>query len=127
MLYTEFINRAINITIIEADNGTCYLEPLWRNILHDNKLFFNDVSDFEITPEIVADVLHLEVDKRNAVNSKKNIVLEWLYEIIISHVDTVMLEEETDYLKNLVEYLQAKKESKPEKDADWDKFTNTKL
>ena len=127
MLYTEFINKAINATIVEADNGTFYLEPLWRNILHDNKLFFNDVSDFEVTPDIVADVLRLEVEKRNAINSKKNYVLEWLYEIIISRVDSVLLEEETDYLKNLVEYMQAKKEPKPVKDEDWNKFTNTQL
>ena len=111
MLYTEFINKAMNATIEQTENGSFYLEPLWRNILHDSNLFFDNVSDFEITPEIVFEVLRLEVEKRNTVNSKKNYVIDWLYELIINQVDSVMLEEETDYLKNLIAYLQEKRTS----------------
>lgn len=124
MLYGEFINKAVNLTITEADNGLWYLEPMWRNILHDNQLFFNDVTDFEAEPEIVYEALRLEVEKRNTMNSKKPFVIDWLYELITAQVEPAMLQEETDYIKNLTEYLKANKDIKLN-DEQWDKFKNS--
>lgn len=126
MLYTEFINKAINETIVEADNGLWYLEPLWRNILHDNGLFFNDVSDFETEPDIVEDVLKLEVEKRNTINSKKPAVIDWLYDLITTQVEPAMLQEETDYVKQVIEFMKANHEQqKSDEQIEWDKFKNS--
>jgi len=121
MLYSEFINKAINETIVEADNGMFYLEPMWRTILDSNELLFDKISDFEVGPAEVYEVLQLEVKKRNTINSKKPAVIDWLYELIMSQVEPAMLEQETDYLKNLTEYLKANKEATL-KDEEWDKF-----
>lgn len=105
MLYTEFINKAIDLTIEQGDNGLFYLEPMWRNILDDNQLYFNDVSDFEAEPHVVQDVLELEVKKRNTVNSKKPAVIDWLYDIITTQIEPAILEEETDYMKQVIEFM----------------------
>ena len=126
MLYTEFIQNAMDLTIVEADNGLFYLEPLWRNILHDNQLFFNDVSDFETEPSLVEDVLKLEVEKRNKINSVKPYVLNWIHEVISATVEPAILQQETDYIKNLTEYLKTKKDAQTLKEKeDWDKFKST--
>lgn len=114
MLYTEFINKAINETIVEADNGLFYLEPLWRNILQDNELKIEDVSDAEVEWSGIFDVLKLEVEKRNTINSLKPYVLSWVHDIITASVEPAILQEETDYLKNLTEYLKANKEANKE-------------
>ena len=125
MLYTEFVDKAIKLTITEADNGLFYLEPMWRSILDDNQLFFNNVSNFKIDPLVIEDVLKLEVEKRNTINSKKPQVIDWLYDIITNTVDPAMLEEETDYLKNVIEYMKTNHEVSEIKDEDWKKFTAT--
>lgn len=111
MLYTEFINKAINETIAQADNGLFYLEPMWKTILHDDQLFFDKISDYKIKPDEIKEVLELEVQKRNTVNSLLPDVLNWVHDIITASVEPAMLQEETDYLKNLTEYLKANKEA----------------
>lgn len=108
MMYSEYIIKAENLTIEQADNGIWFLEPTWRSILHDNELFFNDISDADVTPEEILEVLRLEVEKRNAINSKKPEIIDWFYELINNQIEPVMLEEETEYLKNLTEYMRTK-------------------
>lgn len=105
MLFAEYIHKAKEETIAQAENGLFYLEPMWRTILHDNNLFFNDVSDYEITPEEVEDVLKLEVKRRNTVISKKPFIEDWLHELITTQVEPAMLQEETDYIKNVIEFM----------------------
>lgn len=122
MLYGEFITKAMDATIVEADNGVFYLEPTWSIILLENNLDPKDISDYETDWPALNNVLKLEVEKRNAINSKKNFVIDWLYELITSQVEPTILEEETNYIKNLTEYLKANKETKIN-DEDWNKFT----
>lgn len=124
MLYSEFINKAMDVTIVEAENGSWYLEPTWTVILLENNLDPENISDYATDWPALNNVLSLEVTKRNTINSKKNDVINWLYETITTQVDPMMLEEETDYLKNLTEYLKANKESKLN-DEDWNKFTKS--
>ena len=132
MLYGEFIKKAMDAAIVKADNGSFYLEPTWTVILLENNLDPKNVSDYETNWPALNDVLKLEVEKRNTINSKKNFVIEWLYELIVNQIDPVMLDEETEYLKALTEYMQAKSQSesseiKPEelKDEDWNNFKNS--
>ena len=109
MLYMDFIQKAADLTIVEADNGLFYLEPLWRNILHDNGVFFDQVSDFEATPEETLVVLKLEVEKRNTVTSVKPAVVDRIYKVITDTIEPAMLEQETQLVKEMVEYEKAKK------------------
>jgi len=56
MLYGEYIEKAKDLTITQADNGLCYLEPMWRSILDDNGMYFNEISDAKVTPEDILEV-----------------------------------------------------------------------
>lgn len=105
MLYTEFINKAIDLTIVEADNGLFYLEPLWRNILFDNKMNIKTISDVKVDWNWIFDVLKLEVEKRNTINSKKPAVINWIYDIISAQVEPAMLAEETDYIEQVINFM----------------------
>ena len=110
MLYTEYINKAINLTVTEADNGLFYLEPLWRNILYDNNMNIRIISDTKTDWNRIYDVLKLEVEKRNTINSKTPAVVDWLYNIIIAQIEPAILEEETDYIKQMTEFMRANHE-----------------
>lgn len=124
MLYTDFIYKAMDLTIEQADNGLYYLEPLWRNILYDNQMDVVNISDADADWGGVLDVLNLEVTKRNTINSKKPDVLNWLYDLITSQVEPAMLEEENDYLKNVIEYMKTNHEIQ-KTDEEWNKFKNS--
>lgn len=108
MLNSVFLLKAKEITIIQADNGLWYLEPEWKQIISDNGLSVgkgNSWSD-------VKEVLELEVAKRNTIDSKKQIVVDWVYNIITSQIDPAILEEETDYIKQVTEFMKANHETK---------------
>ena len=111
MLYTEFMNKVTDLTIEQADNGLYYLEPMWRSILNDNKLNLKSFSDVKASWNDIYDILRLEVEKRNTINSKKPAVIDWLYEVISAQIEPAMLAEETDYIKQVTEFMKANHES----------------
>lgn len=110
MLYGEYIEKAKDLTITQADNGLYYVEPMWRSILDDNKLYFNEISDAKVKPEDILEVLKLEVEKRNTVNSNKPYVLNWLYDLITTQIEPTMLQEETDFIKQVTEFMKTNHE-----------------
>ena len=124
MLYSEFINDAINLTITQSDNGLYYLEPMWRIILIENDLRFDDVTDYEIDADIVKDALQLEVEKRNAINSNSPFIINWLFNIIAEQIEPAILSEETDYIKQVIEFMKAN-HSNSNKSTDTDTFKNS--
>ena len=124
MLYTEFVQKAIDLTIVQADNGLFYLEPLWRNILYDNNMNVNNISDAKADWGGIFDVLKLEVEKRNTINSVKPAVLQWVFDIISTQVEPAMLAEETDYVKAVTEFMKTNHETQKDNE-DWKKFTTT--
>lgn len=105
MLYTEYIHKVKEVTISQLDNGIWYLEPEWRIITHENELFIDDISDFDVSMEEVLETLRLEVDRRNALNNNTKAVMDWLYDLITATVEPAMLQEETDYIKQVVEFM----------------------
>ena len=109
MLYSDFILKATEITIDQADNGLFYLEPMWKSYLIDNNLNVSNISDIETSWNDVQDVLKLEVEKRNSINTLKPYILNWIHDIITATVEPMVLEEENDYIKNLIEYMKAKR------------------
>lgn len=121
MLYVSFLAKAIDDVIVEADNGLCYLEPMWKTVLCDNGLDIKDVSDVKVEWSDVEDVLKLNVEKRNTENSLKPYVLNWIHDIITASIEPAVLQEETDYIKNLTEYLKTNKDMKL-KEEEWEKF-----
>ena len=126
MLYTDFMQKAVDLTVVEADNGLFYLEPMWRSILNDNNMNIAEITDAKLKWCDVFDVLKLVVEKENTINSKKPVVIDWIYNIITTQVEPAILEEQNDYVKTLTEYLKTKRETEIVKDKEeWDKFTKT--
>ena len=111
MLYVEYINKAIEATVVQAENGLFYVEPLWKSILLDNELNSDIISDIDTNWNDILDVLKLAAEKQNTINSNKPYITNWLHEIITTVVDPSILQEETDYMKNITEYLKANKEA----------------
>ena len=109
MLHSEFITKAVKATIEQADNGLSYLEPMWKSLLIDNGLNVSEISDVETSWSDIQDILKLEVEKRNTINTLEPYVLNWIHDIITSTVEPAVLQEETDYLKNYIEYMKANK------------------
>jgi len=110
MLYSTFILKAKELTISQLDNGLSYLEPEWQDILYREGLGdLEDLTDSYLDGwYTVEDILKLEVEKRNLAVSKKKEVIDWLYDLITATVEPAMLQEETEYIKNLTEYMKAK-------------------
>lgn len=105
MLRSEFMIKAKELTITQADNDLFYLEPSWRAILCDNKLSVYDISDYTLTLEEVSEELRLEVEKRNIIKDNKTYVINWLYDLITTQVEPAILAEETDYIKQVTEFM----------------------
>ena len=103
MIYSEFIQKAADLTITEADNGLFYLEPLWQSILADNQMNLNKTGP--LSKNEVLEVLKLEVEKRNTIFSKKPAVIDWVYNIITTEIQPAVLEEQTDYIKAVTDFM----------------------
>ena len=117
MLYSEYIIKAKELTITyDEDAKVSYLEPEWQTILHSNGLGnLEDIKDMYIEGWYdLEDVLKLEVEKRNAIQSKKNIVCEWLYDLITSAVDPAMMQEENDLVQSMIELAKVRSENAAE-------------
>lgn len=124
MLYSEFINKAFDEVIVEADNGLYYLEPTWTVILLENQLDPKIVSDYETDWAALNDVFKLEVEKRNTIASNEPRVIDWIYNIISTQIEPEMMVEETDYLKQVIEFMKTNHEQQKLSDEEWNKFRN---
>lgn len=111
MLYTEFILKAKELTIVQDENTQqWYLEPEWQDILYRNGLGqLDELNDSYLSGWYdVEDILKLEVERRNLViNKKKQFILDWIYETITANIEPAMLQEETDYIKQVTEFMKA--------------------
>ena len=107
MIYAEYTKKAAEATIFQAPNGLWYLEPDWKVLLIENDLHYDQMDSFSDWAD-VEDVLKLEVEKRNTINNKQNAVMEWLYELLTSAVDTSVTDFQNDIVSDAMQYLQLK-------------------
>ena len=107
MLYSKFIYHAKEKAIQQLDNGEWYLEPEWRDILAREVL--DDLEKLEDAYVYdwwdIENILELEVKKRNSGDEKKKAVINWLYDLIVANVEPAVMAEETEFIKNMTEYL----------------------
>ena len=106
MLYAEYMMQAKNLVISQDEDGQdYYLEPEWKTYLYENELGnLEEVNGaYPLTWADVEDVLKLEVERRNKAMNKTNLVMGWLYEVISNEVDPMMVQEETEYMANILE------------------------
>lgn len=108
MNYYEFMKKACDEVVVQAENGLYYLEPAWRVILDSAGLDCDLVKDVTLRQDQLKEYLELQVIKLNTINDKKPAVIDWLHQTVTAVVEPAMLEEETEYVKNLTEYLQTK-------------------
>lgn len=107
MIYDTYINKAYELVLLQnEDNGVWYLDPNWLHVLYTNGLEIEKVSEEYIGKHEVRDALKLEVERRNLhLNDKKQEVIDWLYDIITAKVEPQILQEETEYVAQMLEYL----------------------
>ena len=71
-------------------------------------------------------VLRLEVEKRNTINSNKPAVIDWLYDIISTQIEPAILDEETNFVKQITEFMKVNHETqKLAEQEEWNNFKNT--
>lgn len=107
MLYSQFMHEAMKLVIIDDDkaSGYSYLNPHYRILLQDAELNPENVSDRKIDWNDVAEVLKLEVERRNKTTDKGRFVVDWVFDVITSAVDPTMISEENDLMKNMMDYM----------------------
>lgn len=120
MYYQSFIMEAEKLTILLTDNGIWFLDPEWKDIIC--REITPDVDKLEdsyiSTWEEVRDILELETKRRNLFDSKKKEVIDWLYETISATIEPAVLEQENDYIKQVIEFMKANKLKSGDTDGD---------
>lgn len=106
MIDSVYFLNAKDLTIVQADNGLWYLEPEWKQIILDNGMVLQKGYKWAD----IEDVLKLEVEKRNTIDSKKPVIIDWLFNIITTQIEPAMLSEETDYIKQVIEFMKTNHE-----------------
>lgn len=112
MTYTEYMNKVKDIALYE-DNGTWYLMPNYLYLIHQNKLdlgYYVDPEDIADMPNItmqqVKEELRLEVAMRNKKNDHTKQVVDWIYELLTVTIDPKITEEQNEFIKNVMNYMQ---------------------
>ena len=113
MTYAEYMFKAKECTIFQDTTSELwYLDPDWKATLYSQDL--GNVkglsAPFTVTWADVEDFLRLEVERRNKSEDKRKLVMDWLYDLFTQEIDPTMMQEETDYIANVMDYLKFKSE-----------------
>ena len=102
MTYFEAMEAAIELTVVtDSISGMSYLEPNYRLLLKESGISLpNDKDGSELY-----ELLHLEVEKRNAKLNRLQPVLDWLYDVMTTTVDPAVTQEENELIKNVMDYM----------------------
>lgn len=119
MLYSKYIKEVFDLAIIEDldSSGYWYIDPHYVVKLIDAELTPDKVTDYTVDWAQIARALDLETDKRNKLHDRSRFVMDWLFEIIASTVDPVMVSEENELMKNMMEYMKLNSELKSKEQA----------
>lgn len=117
MLYSEFILKAKDLTIEQHDNGIWYLNPEWQDVICRNITSdLDSLTDSYLTGWYdVEDILKLEVEKRNTESDNKRYVIDWIFETIATVIEPEILNEQTDYVKAVTEFIKANHDTNKDK------------
>lgn len=108
MNYYDIINQAIELVVVDAGNGLCFLEPRYKEALRIAGLLDHDEV---ISEEELIEAIKLEVEKRNIMNNKMNIIAAWIAKTIEEVIDPAITQEENDLMKNMLAYLERDKKA----------------
>ena len=113
MTYREFTAKAENLVIVEDENTKeWYLDPDWRHILyHHDMRDLKIISDsYDLTWADLESIFKLEVEMRNTLRSRKNVVINWLYHVIEERAKPFELDTETEMIRNMFKWQKEDKE-----------------
>ena len=107
MLYSQFMHEVMKLVIVDDDesSGYSYQGPHYRVLMTDAGLLPENVTDHSIDWAYVAEVLKLEVERRNKVTDKSRFVADWLFDVITATIDPAMITEENELMKNMMDYM----------------------
>lgn len=106
MLYADFFKQASDaVILVDEESGVVFLDPHYRVTLQDWKLDPSQIEDYPTTWSQLGETLMLEVKRLNDCSSKVGFITEWLYRVITSTVEPMMLKEENEYIRNVMEYM----------------------
>lgn len=121
MLYSEYIEKAIELTITEDTySGLYYLDPHYKVKLADAELLPDCVSDHPMDMYDLYEVLKLEVDRQNVIHNNSKYCVDFLAEIISSTIIPSTINQENELVKNLISYMKLN-DSLKDKEAELDK------
>ena len=109
MNYYDIINQAIELVVVDAGNGLCFLEPRYKEALRIAGLLDHDEV---ISEEELIEAIKLEVEKRNIMNNKMNVIAAWVAKTIEEVIDPAITQEENQLMLNLLNYLERDKQVK---------------
>lgn len=103
MTRETFLNNAIDLCVgLAEETGVYFVEPLWQDILisegFEEQLFAPENAD-------ILHILELAAKKLNAKTDRTKQVMDWLYDLITTTVDPAVMQEETELVKNVIEYM----------------------
>ena len=110
MTYKKFIEKAIDELIyVDQRTGLWFIDPDYKYRMHELNLNITDIQDFDgFTIDDLKQCLQLQILINNTNQNKAFDVAKWLHQIITQKVDPVVLQEQTQYIKSLIEYRNQK-------------------
>ena len=111
MNYFKLMDELFDVCLSQVDGqGMWYLSPHWRKLVceintSNETSFMERLRDENISFNELEDILKLEVERRNACIDRKIEVRSWLYGLLTETVEPEIMEEETKYIKNVIEYM----------------------
>lgn len=106
MLYDVYMHKAMPLVIVDDESsGFSYLDPHYRSILTGMEMDPEVIEDRKVDWNWLSEAFNLEIERRNRITDKSRFVIDWLFDIIASTIDPIMIDEENDLMKNIVEYM----------------------
>lgn len=109
MNYFDIVNQAIELVVVDAGNGLYFLEPRYKEALREAGLTDHEET---IEPEELFEIVRLEVEKRNIIGNRMQVIAAWIANTIETTIDPAITKEENELMKNMLAYLERDKEVK---------------
>lgn len=114
MIYVDFMKKAEEFVLsYDEDSGLTFLEPDYYAILLGLKMDpEKDISDIPLTWAEFEKRMELEVERRNKLDDRSKYVIDWLYSVLTSAIEPAMMQQESELMKNIMDYMNLNAELK---------------
>lgn len=114
MIYVDFMKKAEEFVLsYDEDSGLTFLEPDYYAILVGLKMNpEKDIGDIPLTWAQFEKRMELEVERRNKLDDRSKYVIDWLYSVLTSAIEPAMMQQESELMKNIMDYMNLNAELK---------------